>query len=612
MIVQISLFLSIILQINPAHAAGNGADRADLRKYADGAGPTAVFRYGRDDANKRDVLGVVDPVLWRIQFYTLDDWSPDAPLSSRIKQRGDCQLPPNFRVWRVHQFDDRIVFQSQPEFTRTALNKEQQFIHRKVTLEKSQKAILEVIDRPRTDFEKLPTTKCGDAVSFLPKDLPTFTPENDTATEVTGGGDRRSFSITPRRPAAATPAFFRRTISIPTNGSFLASAQELERAQSADGKFPMRHILLTSRLTGPGYDQPGFLTPIVTIVRQSSNGMLNRSMRLNLGLSRVKTGQKFVVVSSVGEVILIGAADHDWFRFTSCNFADSNEKKKSLCEVESELVGGTQSSPERTPEPAPSNTGAPDESKWDRAFWFTDSVYQIDARNMPCTKVEGCPVGSDGSIWSPISELRLQKEIYSKKGVPYAQSVRADGRPGPKLGISFPSAEETRQTPVPVVATHEDQPGHTFVVGDIANKGIVTSSVISVLGIDCSAFLSSLWGTPTVLDTPGFIALANGGTFTRVPTISETKIGDAFVVNLEGQINHIVMFRETRRTGPFDSSLTQLVVESSSSCGGACWSFYDESFFGGWAIIRNGREKGQKNFKPIPTKFAAWSDLFVK
>ena len=43
-----------------------GAQEAVLRPYANGAGPSAIFRAGRTGG--RDLFGVVDPVLWRVAF----------------------------------------------------------------------------------------------------------------------------------------------------------------------------------------------------------------------------------------------------------------------------------------------------------------------------------------------------------------------------------------------------------------------------------------------------------------------------------------------------------------------------------------------------------------
>src|ERR1700733_13719844 len=107
-------------------------DEAELRQYANGAGPTAIFRYGVSNQTGDDVFGVVDPVLWRIQFFTLQKWTAGGKsLAARLNKRGDCRLPPSFRTWRVHEFSDRILLQSQPQVTEDSLNKPKLFEHTK-------------------------------------------------------------------------------------------------------------------------------------------------------------------------------------------------------------------------------------------------------------------------------------------------------------------------------------------------------------------------------------------------------------------------------------------------------------------------------------------------
>ena len=107
---------ALLLTVHPAVAADTTSlGQAIIRPYTNGAGPSAIFRFARQEDKKRDVFAVVDPALWRIQFFTLDDWSAQGqPFTQRFKKRGDCALPPSFRLWRVHLHDQRVVLQSQP------------------------------------------------------------------------------------------------------------------------------------------------------------------------------------------------------------------------------------------------------------------------------------------------------------------------------------------------------------------------------------------------------------------------------------------------------------------------------------------------------------------
>jgi hypothetical protein len=620
---------------NSASATANSLDEAEIREYANGAGPTAIFRFGRDNVNQWDVFGVVDPVLWRIQFYTLRDPNPseELPLGQRLKKVGDCRLPPTFRVWRIHERPDEVILQSQPEITDPS---SQPFKYRKITLIAGAENIRSIVDRPPTDVEQLPSTPCGSGESL--DNLPEFQAEFDSASEISGGG-KRVFTVKPLLTNLTTDQlaqlepFLRSPLTLPADDpednpdaspfSWQSSAQELESARSQTILF--RYFIVTSRSAA----HPGFSTSVVRLIRVGNDRSVVR-MRLNIGLTRVKSGQRYVAISSTGEVIIIGASDQKHFAFRLCDFADTNQKHES-CTVESEPVdlsfegaGVVASAAEPLLSDGSAGDGEAPNAIWRKATRYALWRFKIDADKMDpeCRyweKPRECVVGQNQLKWQPISELRFSTGIYEKRGFPYGSTPasRAEGRPSPDGELTFPAKE-----PIPAESSVET---HQLVISDIENSDLANNNTpsspgdstgVSVLGIDCSAFVSDLWGrAPT--DTSGFINAANNPRSKktlRKTDVAHLQMGDALVIYLPGTINHMVLFRQANHVSSQDSSQAFLVIESSSSCGGVCWSYYDESFFHGWALIQNGPmtpQSSRRKLDSIPTDFSVWRRYFV-
>ena len=575
----------------PARAALSPQD-AVLRPYANGAGPSAIFRLGRDAAGHRDLFGVVDPVLWRIQYFTLDDPSPAAaPLSQRWRRAGDCALGPAFRVWRVHALPGRVVLQSQPRVTAAALSRPgAAFASDKVTLDSRPAAVAAIIARAPTDPELAPAEPCAAAAAAPAR----FDPALDAAAQVTGGGDR-AFVVRRRHLPPGAGPFLRAPVRLADAPAVLVSAQELEPAGS------LRHFIVTARSGA----SPGFVRAVVTVERRAARPALNRTLRIDLGLTRVKSGQKFVAVSSVGEVLVIGTADHDSFYVHACRFQDG-AGAASVCHLESHPADAATGPPVALPPGAHALTAVSRGDLWTRVWWYALQTYQIDAGAIPapCRRVAPCRIGGAALAWSPISELRLASGVVRRIGVPYAQSQSLDGRPAPGRAIAFPTTG--------VIPAYALRRGAPWVVSDIENTGVRDNPAqVAVLGVDCSAFVSFLWGRGHALGTREFIDEANHGALARVSSMAKARMGDAFVINLAATINHIAVFREERPAGPLDSSRVILVAESSSGCGGVCWSVYDESFFDGWAIVRNAPGAPTPDMAPIPINYDGWRRLFA-
>lgn len=601
-------------------------DEAILRPYASGAGPTAIFRMGRGTDGTGDVFGIVDPVAWRIQFLTVDDWTGPGgkPLAQRVRWVGACRLSPDRRVWRVHVRPDRIVLQLQPNPTIEEISTNRDLRYPKIVLANGPEAIHAIESAgsaPDIDTELVaPRPSCGNAPDT--GDLPPFGPA-DAASTVTGGG-HAPFIVTPRLSGGSPFLRAARTIGADatnplTGGGVLTSVQELESARSVNTGQALRHFMVVARSA----QSPGFARSAVVIVRRSERGTLDGVMRIDTGLARVKTGQRFAAITSKGEVLLIGASAKQAFWIRSCHFTDV-QRERSLCSLVSAPPGTGSAQGQGAPgglddeqAPAPLDTTASREGIWKRARWYASQPYRFDASTLPseCRHAAvGCTVAGHQNAWIVISPLRFAHGSVLRRGVPYAQRPTALGTPGP----GRPTADLPLQTgpdSIPTLAVRGGAPGADLIVSDINNDNLPKGnpSGLKLFGIDCSTFLAQLWHT-VIESTEHLTTAASDGLVRRKPDLGHVTSGDALVINLSDQghtiINHVVVFREMRRAGPTDSSQAVLVAESSSSCGGVCTSLYDESFFDGWAIIAPGSVSGSPPSYPrISSKYECWLRL---
>ncbi len=317
----------------------------------------------------------------------------------------------------------------------------------------------------------------------------------------------------------------------------------------------------------------------------------------------------------MGEVLVLGASDKTGFRVHQCTFWAA---ATSWCSVEAAvsdvpvaLASTEQSGDEDTPE----------RINWNTAFNYTDRQFSVDVSGVPSTCVDlvgTCLV--DGVEWAPLPELRGGTQaMVRRRGFPYGQISGNPALLAGELNTDLKMSQSSDATRLAVSVS-----GKPVVFGDIDNGDMVDPTVATVFGIDCSGLLSVLWDLDTKLDTSNFITIANkaDGSFDRIDELTHTGIGDAFVINIAAPvpgkkdplryINHIALYRETFRAGPTDSSNAMLVVESNASCGGACWSFYDESFFSGWGILRHRKAKAHSNITlPIPRNVSNWQAIFA-
>ena len=601
------------------YGAGTTATMAQteavLRPYANGAGPSAIFRLGRTTDGNRDLFGIVDSIAWRIQFFALDDWDMQnqRPLTERIHWTGACRLPPNRRVWRVHVWPDRTVLQLQPEPTveeilsPTALT----FPRLSISADVAARGEFEK-PVPSPDFDVEPTVACGGVSDTGP--LPAFT--RSDAVSVATGGSAKPFLVS-RQDAVGSP-FMRSVVTIGSGatdrltltGGWLTAVQELEPARSVNSGVDLRHFMLTARSGA----MPGFAHAIVVVVRKSANGKLNGTMRIDTGLARVKTGQRFAAVSSKGEVLVIGTNAKDVFRIRACHFTDTPGAPDLCSMVEPEGVQPTPVAEPGADEWKPDPAEVPQRSRmWRNASWYVSQRYRIDMTGFPdaCRRaLVSCDVGSYTGQWTAMATMRFGHGSVERRGVPYGQRQTYAGIPTaerPAADLDYGVASNGTL----LLHAFSQKGGVTSIVSDINNDKLLGDFPdLKLFGIDCSTLLAKLWGQPAA-PTATLVDNANKNLLGRIRGMDRMSFGDAFLIRLSDHgtlVNHVAMFRESRPAGPGDSSNGVVVLESSSSCGGVCITMYDEAFFDGWALIGARPLNGQATagYPDIPKDYSVW------
>jgi hypothetical protein len=454
-----------------------------------------------------------------------------------------------------------------------------------------------------------------------------FDPQRDSQSTVTISDPRNRlghFEIKRNRTDQSN-TFLARSITVKQPGEYLSSVNELEEAQidSAGSRAPVvaRHFLLTTRVT----KKYGHAYTHVRVIRSTPNGKSVR-VKIDVGRYRVKVGQRFVAVSSKGEILVLGATDKEsGYRVRSCLLSGAEEQLACrLGRVETSQPDDAEVITMEDPSESVTQTErVTRKALWGKAQWYTTQTYEVNMSGMPqpCSPA-GCgfKLGGKDINWLPPTEMRLERGTYTKVGVPYAQRRgNPKAEPAPGKSFYFPKDDSGAY----IIRHRETRDGKLMVYsfGDVKNADeIITNDATPILGIDCSALLSQFWNISPPVSTDRFVEYANDGTnnIRRLPEIRFLRMNDAFLIRTKN-LNHISLFRETRTYSPSDASEAILVVESSSSCGGACWTFYDESFFHGWALIRTSAEplrlKWKKkrgiDFPTITTDKGEWGRRFL-
>jgi hypothetical protein len=321
-----------------------------------------------------------------------------------------------------------------------------------------------------------------------------------------------------------------------------------------------------------------------------------------------------------------------YFRIQSCGIVGSgNVLPTTLCSDADDVVktrqdadttpGMVAASPVQSPDGPP--TGKQTEnanSIFRRATYLANFRWNVDASTLDddCRRTDGCRVDGQDRPFVPLKGIRLTRTgLYTQVGLPYAQTETFKD-----YDRFYAAFEENRFAGAlrNVRATQADLPGN------------LADEFTGDLGIDCSAFLQIAWsgqiasnGRPKVSDARTSTELLQNGAVGfrcpgRLPDPSYLKSGDAIGIHVSPGADHVVLYAANVA---FDgASEFWLVLESTSSCDGVCWSVYDPSFFNGWGLYRASNRADQRCVRMgpdtsiesarFPAKFDDWRDSVVR
>jgi hypothetical protein len=362
-----------------------------------------------------------------------------------------------------------------------------------------------------------------------------------------------------------------------TGGRYwLYSARELEPAGRT------RVVQISEGV--PGTDGMIRITQrILTFERDRSRPA--RELLFDESFARSKLGQRPLAVMPTGELLAIGLLGRDRvFSVRSCGFVNAGTALSELCRpVEgsvqarsdpnaARLAGGSANTGReiREAQHAAENTNR----IFARLAPYATRPWSVDAGGLPeaCRLPEGCAVG-DGSKFVPIRGIRLSRGMFSRTGAPYAQT------PDLRDVVKFLQTSDQSFSAALRRVTN----------GEGGQPGNLDDDYDGDIGIDCSALIQIAWNGPQAGYRLSTSALQTQKKISyrcdhRVGHVSAMKSGDAIGLNVKPGTNHAVLYAAELK---FDGANTSwLVLESSSSCDGVCWSVYDPSFFNGWGIYR--------------------------
>jgi hypothetical protein len=604
-----------------------------IRSSDDGAGPSHLFWLAGPSPSltDRDVIGIIDPLLAAVRLYSVRRAAPNGDaLDKRLEAIGACSLPIAFRPWRILQMKDEVRIEAMPKPGKDGQNSNRgdftsdvYVLKRDLVRPENSSKLKKAVDTIRTtkwDPNSADVVPCG-----MLKD--TNAPVGKSAPfSASRGVNRPKRTIIWRTDPAALAGGGRLIVRAGTKKRFyLFSVKELEPTSLA------RVVLITEGVP-------------------TSDGMIRLNQRLllfgkdgskplsEIGFDdthfRSKIGQKPLAVMPTGEVLAMGRdlvrpdANSKFemnFRIQSCGFIGSGNVATGLCSNADDVVKNRQdadSAPAptaREPVQGSDSSTTPKQvetarSIFKRATKLANFSWTVDASALDddCRRTDGCPVMGQVVRFVPLKGIRLMRQgTYTQVGLPYAQTETFkdyDRFYEAFSGGRFAGALHN------VKARQADLPGNLadLFTGD--------------LGIDCSAFLQVAWngrekGSDERTSTK---ALQNGSVSfrcpNRLPDPSYLKSGDAIGIHLEPGADHVVLYAANIA---FDgASEFWLVLESTSSCDGVCWSVYDPSFFNGWGLYRaaNRADKRCLPSRPetsierarFPAKFDGWRESVVR
>ncbi|MEH3036271.1 MAG: hypothetical protein PGN23_07260 [Sphingomonas adhaesiva] len=563
-----------------ANAQSSGVDT--IRLYSDGAGPSHIVRVGRTRAATGDVVAIVDPLLSAVRIFEVRDAASDETLATRISSRGACALPVSFRPWRIHSLSDKILIESMPDPGTAG------YLVRPENL----RTTVYSIDRATLAAGADTQVQAGailDTQAWTPATAP------PCGTVVSSG---RPYAAAPERAVrgAKNPA---RTIILTNRPSALAPTEQLIVRSPADARYRM----ISARELEPA---GGYRFVLTAEAARAESGTVNvtqrllafsaatrqpvRELRFDPSTIRSKLGQRPIAILSTGEVLVMGKAAGTGavpvFKLFSCGrLMSALPTTTPLCDATQDTIAGRSSADlvavsQTTP---PAQEYAADEPRPTGSFnsqrifanvaALAKFPFRVDTTRMPeaCRVIQGCTVTGSSTNFVPIRGVRLTRGTFERTGVPYAQA----GVPGDADRLMQATPAALSNALAAVRSGAGSQPGN------------LADGFEGDLGVDCSGLVQIAWNGRTAASR---LSTASLGNFegdlvcdAALPAPEYLRPGDALNTHTK-QVNHVMLFASAMTLDGGNDEW--LMLESSSSCDGVCWSVYDPSFFGGWELRR--------------------------
>ncbi|GAA0316400.1 hypothetical protein GCM10009087_28530 [Sphingomonas oligophenolica] len=553
----------------PGPAIPDGAAR--IRGEVDGAGPSHMFWLAHRDPGS-EIIGIVDPLYAAIRLYAVADANPArGSIAARLTAIGACALPVSLRPWRLHQLKDRVLIESMPEpgtggyrVTTTALETRMYRVRRDLVGPGSAarlRAALSLVDGKHWNPETaLPCGALGPRRPIGAGDSVVSRP----------GARHAARTITLENGSAALAPRGRLTVRGGA-GSRLLSAYELEPAGS-------RRIVQTSEQLPASDGVVHIRRSLVVLARR--NGHVVRRIDIVGGEWSGKPAFRDVAVLPTGEILALGRrfgrGRPDFALFSCGTVRADNPKGGGICRISQGSVPEPVSSVSSGP--VPTRQGSSLHPFNARSIFaavrpLSEYRWSVDTRGLAesCRAATGCPVRDQNLNFVPLRGIRLTRGIYEHIGVPYAQTESL---------AEVDRFMSTSAGDLSAALAHATE-------GKRGWPGNLADGVRGDLGIDCSALVQVAWGrrqATTRWSTATITNFADDALCTRrLPSPDWLRAGDAIGLRT-GVTNHVMLFAEPLRVD--GANIAWLVLESSSSCDGVCWSVYDPSSFDGWSLYR--------------------------
>ncbi|TXH67725.1 MAG: hypothetical protein E6Q88_10430 [Lysobacteraceae bacterium] len=605
------------------------AEMIDIRASADGAGPSHLFwmEDTQTQSGPVSIVGVVDPLLSAVRFFR---WAGARSTDGRVSSAGACALPIGLRPWQIHHADDAVLIESMPAPGADGyLSNRRHFTSRVYRIDRglASRSAVEAaasqskIDQPGWNPDQ--ALQCGRYLTSADGSLDGPVGRAAPSQAARGRKNPRRTIVLINEDSALAPTG--RLIVRAVGGNWLYSAKELEPAAGT------RVVQITEGVAS----RDGIVRTRQRILAYRNDALISE-WDFDETLMRSKLGSKPVAILPSGEMLAMGMVNKE-FRIQTCGslyaygpgtsttsgggvcnrvYESHSERSRpdgSAAAHQAPIAGQAQQG--RAPQTAMLSAKAIFRNL--RAIVDTRWSVRTDAMPEACRSISGCRLG--GRTFVPLRGIRLTRGVYTKTGLPYAMTDRPDEDVQRFVELASTGGRGLTNGLDSIRSSPRDVPGN---LDDVFAADI---------GIDCSALVQYAWGAGQMRDRlstsdlqsspPRYVCPA------RLPAIEYLRAGDAISVNIASGTdpatalqhkgtNHVVLYASTVKFD--DANHSWLVLESSSSCDGVCWSVYDPAFFNGWGLYRaSGREDARCTaltkatsieFNPIPRKFSLWRD----